>query len=72
MNNQEQTTEIKPLLKCLRCYGRGFFMKADGYTMNDRVHCHKCDGLGLVTEYRKGKNMGRKYNYRYCKEGTSE
>lgn len=41
-------------IKCKRCYGRGFTLKPDGYTIADRINCPKCDGTGkkqvLVSE----------------------
>ena len=32
--------------RCKRCFGRGFYLPADGYTVADRVKCHKCGGTG--------------------------
>ena len=33
-------------MKCKRCFGRGFYLPTNGYTVADRVKCHKCDGTG--------------------------
>jgi hypothetical protein len=40
-------SEIKEI-KCKRCFGRGFYLKAGGYTQADRIECPKCGGSGRV------------------------
>lgn len=64
--------ESKPTLKCKKCYGRGFYIKANGYTSADRVHCNKCNGLGLVYFYKDRKYRTKEYINRYSKQGVEE
>ena len=37
-------------MKCKRCFGRGFYLPTDGYTVADRRVCNKCGGSGEVVE----------------------
>ena len=39
-------------MKCKRCFGRGFYLPTDGYTVADRRVCNKCGGSGIVSEYK--------------------
>ena len=34
------------VMRCKRCFGRGFYLPTNGYTVADRVKCHKCGGTG--------------------------
>jgi DnaJ-class molecular chaperone len=69
---QTESGKSEPRLVCKRCFGRGFYLKAGGFTQADRVPCHKCDGSGVVERYLNKKKKPRVDGYRYSKEGVSE
>jgi hypothetical protein len=69
---QTESGKSEPRLVCKRCYGRGFYLKAGGFTQADRVPCHKCDGSGVVEKYLNKKKKPRTDEYRYSKEGITE
>jgi len=52
-----------PKLKCMRCHGRGFYLKAGGFTKADHIPCHKCNGIGLVDKYRDKSKKPKEYKY---------
>jgi DnaJ-class molecular chaperone len=58
-----------PAIRCKKCYGRGFYLKKDGFTLADRMKCDWCNGIGSVSEWLKPKKNKPKPEYRYSKQG---
>jgi DnaJ-class molecular chaperone len=66
-----EASKVEPQLTCKKCYGRGFYIKGEGFTSADRVHCHKCNGLGKVhTYYSKEKREVYMREYRKMRKAS--